>query len=170
MIEQCASWYLVHTQPNAERKALFNLERQGFASYLPRYQRRRRRARKVEIVLAPLFPRYLFVAIDVTKQRWRCINSTLGVSRLVCHGDTPVIVPTQVIEGLQAHEGTDGSIRLQSRLCFNLGQKVRILDGAFSSCLGLYEGMSDQHRVAILLDLLGRKVRLVLDADLICAA
>jgi hypothetical protein len=32
-----ASWYVVQTQPNAERKALVHLERQGFATYLPRY-------------------------------------------------------------------------------------------------------------------------------------
>ena len=35
-------------------------------TYLPRYLKRRRHARRVDIVAAPLFPRYLFVAIDMT--------------------------------------------------------------------------------------------------------
>jgi transcriptional antiterminator RfaH len=35
----------------------------------------------------------------------------------------------------------------------------------FSACLGLFEGMTDGERIAILLDMLGRKVRVVLDAD-----
>ena len=64
-------WYVVQSQPNAERKAVMHLERQGFTTYLPRYLKRRRHARRVEIVGAPLFPRYLFVGIDLTMQRWR---------------------------------------------------------------------------------------------------
>ena len=34
-------WYVVHTQPNGEARADLNLRRQGFATYLPRYARRR---------------------------------------------------------------------------------------------------------------------------------
>ena len=50
------------------------------------------------------------------------------------------------------------------------GDKVRIVGGAFGDCYGLYEGLSAHERVAILLDLLGRKVRVVLDSDVIEAA
>ena len=42
--------------------------------------------------------------------------------------------------------------------------------GAFQDCFGLYEGMSGRDRVMVLLDLLGRKVRVVLDAEFIEAA
>jgi transcriptional antiterminator RfaH len=44
------------------------------------------------------------------------------------------------------------------------------LDGVFTACLGLYEKMTESERVAVLLELLGRKVRVVFDADSICAA
>jgi transcriptional antiterminator RfaH len=40
----------------------------------------------------------------------------------------------------------------------------------FSDCLGLFDGMGDRERVAILLELLGRKVRVVLDEELVVAA
>jgi transcriptional antiterminator RfaH len=46
---------------------------------------------------------------------------------------------------------------------------VRIVDGIFASRLGLFDGLSDGERVAVLLDMLGRKVRVVLD-DLSVAA
>ena len=39
------------------------------------------------------------------------------------------------------------------------GDKIRVIDGALYDCCGLYEGMNSRERVAILLDLLGRKVR-----------
>ena len=77
-----ARWYVVQTQPHAESKAARHLCRQGFQIYLPRYLKRRRHARRTETVPAPLFPRYMFVAVDIAVQRWRSIQSTIGVSRL----------------------------------------------------------------------------------------
>ena len=59
-------WYVVRTQPHSENKASAHLGRQGFETYLPRYLKRRRHARRVETVQAALFPCYLFVAIDTT--------------------------------------------------------------------------------------------------------
>lgn len=164
------SWYVVQTQPNGERKAVFNLNRQGYRTYLPQYLRRRRHARRVEMVKSPLFPRYLFVAIDIASQRWRSIQSTVGVSRLVCNGDMPAAVPAHVVQQLQSREDDQGCIRLEKRPMFSPGDKVRVQDGVFESCPGLFEGLTDGERVAILLDLLGRKVRVFIDADFVTAA
>ena len=80
-------WYVVHTQPNGEGRADLNLRRQGFATYLPRYARRRRHARRQEVVQRPLFPRYLFVTLDLARDRWRAVHSTFGVNRLVLAGE-----------------------------------------------------------------------------------
>lgn len=165
-----SSWYAVQTQPNAERKAILNLNQQGYEVYLPQYLRRRRHARRVEMVKAPLFPRYLFVAVDVATQRWRSIHSTIGVSRLVCSGDVPAAVPACVVDQLRSREDEQGCIRLERQPMFSPGDKVRVQDGIFESCLGLFEGLSDGERVAILLDLLGRKVRVFIDADFVSAA
>jgi transcriptional antiterminator RfaH len=163
-------WFVAHTHPHAEAKATAHLNRQGFEIYFPRYLKRRRHARRIETVSAPLFPRYLFVAIDLNMQRWRSIFSTVGVSRLVCNGDEPTSVPNGIVEALKNREDASGFIRLDLRPRFRAGDKVRVLDGAFSSYLGLFEGMAERERIAILLDLLGRKVRVVLDADLVAAA
>ncbi len=169
-IELRPRWYVCHTHPHAEAKATTHLNRQGFESYFPRYLKRRRHARRVETVAAPLFPRYLFVAVDLSAQRWRSIYSTVGVTRLVSNGDDPTPVPDGIVEALKSREDADGFIKLVQRSPFRTGDKIRVLDGAFTSCLGLFEGMAERERVAILLDLLGRKVRVVLDADLVAAA
>jgi transcriptional antiterminator RfaH len=165
-----ARWYVAQTQPRAEAKASLNLRRQGFEVYLPRYLKQRRHARRVEPVLAPLFPGYLFVTIDINAQRWLSIDSTFGVTRLVRDGDRPAAVPPAIISALKGREDAKGLVILDSRPCFSPGDKVRVLDGAFRECYGLYEGMSAGERVAILLDLLGRKVRVVLQTDIIEAA
>ena len=168
--EQQPRWYVVHTHPHAEAKATAHLSRQGFDIYFPCYVKRRRHARRIETVTAPLFPRYLFVAIDLNAQRWRSICSTVGVSRLVCNGEDPSPVPVGIVEALKNREDGNGFIKLDCRTRFHVGDRIRVLDGAFSSCLGLFEGMAERERIAILLDLLGRKVRVILDADLVAAA
>jgi len=163
-------WYVVQTHSHAERKAEAHLERQGFTTYLPRYLKRRRHARKIELVPAPLFPRYMFVSIDVSLQRWLAIRSTIGVTQVVCTGNDPVSVPDGIVERLKASQNADGFIPLDTRPRFAPGDKIKVLDGAFADCLGLIDTVTDRERVAILLDLLGRKVRVVLDLDAVAAA
>lgn len=163
-------WYVVQTQVNAEAKAALNLVRQGFEIYLPRYLKRRSHARKVEKIAAPLFPRYLFVRIDMATQRWRSVQSTFGVSHLVCNGSDPAPVPQQVLSLLKAREDDSGYVQLDQRPKFALGAKVRVLAGVFAENLGLFDGLADRDRIAILLDMLGRKVRVSIEADMVAAA
>jgi transcriptional antiterminator RfaH len=65
---------------------------------------------------------------------------------------------------------TPGFVQLDLRPRFTLGDKIWVVDGAFATCLGPYRGMADREQVAIMLDLLGRKVQVVLDGDAIAAA
>lgn len=163
-------WYVVQTHVNCEAKAAQNLVRQDFEVYLPRYLKRRRHARKSDFTAKPLFPRYMFVAIDMATQRWRSIQSTFGVSRLVSNGDDPATVPEGVVHALKAREDDKGFIRMDFRPVFAPGDKVRVLAGAFMDSTGMFNGMADHDRVSILLDMLGRKVRVLLDADMVAAA
>jgi transcriptional antiterminator RfaH len=165
-----ARWYVAQTHPHAESKASLHLRRQGFDVYLPRYLKQRRHARRIEKVAAPLFPSYLFVGIDLATQRWLAIDSTIGVARLVRHGDRPAPVPQSIIDALLLRHDADGFVQLQPRPRFAPGDKVRVVGGAFCDCLGLYEGMSAHERVTILLELLGRKVRVMLDGESVEAA
>jgi transcriptional antiterminator RfaH len=162
-------WYVAHTHAHCEARAAAHLARQGFATYWPRYRKQRRHARRIEIVAAPLFPRYLFVAIDLTSQRWRAIESTVGVSYLVRNGNEPAAIRDTVIAELRGRE-EHGYVQLPARPAFAPGQVVEVIDGAFAHCFGLCEGMKDRERIAILLELLGRKVRVVLELDSVVAA
>jgi len=163
-------WYAVQTKPSQEDKAAFNLRRQGYRVYLPKYLRLRRHARKTDRVARPLFSGYLFVAVDAGRQGWRAINSTLGVARLVAAADAPLAVPEGVIEGLRAREDKAGCVRLEPQRHLKSGDTVRITAGAFESFLGLYEGLTESERALVLVDFLGRKMRTLIDPEILAAA
>ncbi len=174
MTARSPSWYAVMTRPNEEEKAVFNLRRQGFEVYLPRYWRLRKHARQTSRVARPLFPRYLFVCLDVARQPWRSVNSTFGVSALVCQGERPARLPRGLVETLRAREDDEGYIELEAgdgaaQPRFRQGDRVEVTNGAFADCMGLYEGLAGKDRVAILLDLLCRKVRVILDQSAVRA-
>jgi transcriptional antiterminator RfaH len=163
-------WYVVHTQPLNEARAELNLRRQGFTTYLPRYLRTRRHARKTETVARPLFPRYLFVGLDLARDRWRAIQSTFGVSNLVFAGDAPLAMPDGVVDEIQARETEDGFVKLGLPAGVGPGSRVRLIEGVFADSKGVIERVADERRVAILLELLGREVRVFVPVASIATA
>lgn len=153
-------WFAVHTRMREEALAQRHLDRQGFEAYLPRYAKRRRHARRIERVAAPLFPRYLFVRMDTDACRWRAIHSTVGVSYLVCHGDSPAPLPDGVIDDIRAREDAAGMVALDAEPPpFEKGQAVRVTGGALADQVGFFDCVSDDERVILLLDLLGRQIK-----------
>ncbi|HWI29109.1 MAG TPA: transcriptional activator RfaH [Stellaceae bacterium] len=153
------AWYVAYTQPNGEARAVEHLVRQGYATYLPRYRRIIRHARRQAPMLRPLFPRYLFVGIDREAQPWRPIRSTCGVVGLVTAGDEPVPIGSEIVEGLRRQE-KDGAFDLPSPVQrLRAGDPVRLTEGPFADLVGRLLGMADHERVFVLLELLGRSVR-----------
>jgi transcriptional antiterminator RfaH len=157
-------WYVVHTQPRGEAKADLHLRQQGFMTYLPCYLRQRRHARRSEIVQRPLFPNYLFVAFDRERDRWRSIASTVGVSHLVLSGDGPLPIADGVIGEIKGREDADGFVVLGLPAGVGPGSRVRLIDGIFADARGVLERIANDRRVAILLQFLGREVRVNLPA------
>ncbi len=164
------SWFVVHTQPNAEAKAKRHLEHQDFAVYLPRYLKLRRHARRIDRVPAPLFPRYLFVGFDPLSARWRAVQSTVGVSHLIQHGDRPTPIPIAVLQSLRACEDASGFFAVDQQPRFAVGDPVRIVAGAFVDAIGHFHSMTDDERVVVLLDLLGRQVKARVPMEAVTAA
>jgi transcription antitermination factor NusG len=154
-------WYVVRTLPRSEAKARMQLEAQGFRTFLPRHTKTVCHARRLMTVSAPFFPRYLFVALDLGRDRWRSVNGTFGVAGLLTANDRPMAVPFGVVEGLAAQCGADGDLRLGRSIA--VGQRVRILNGPFAELIGQLARVHGGDRVQVLLRLLGGEVRVAID-------
>jgi len=152
-------WYVGYTKANAELQALAHLTNQGFNAYLPRYSKLRRHARKTQRITAPLFPRYLFIRLDIEKDRWRPLLSTIGLSQLICRGDKPAPISDSVIEAIHGRENVSGLVELCAPDTLKLGSKVQIISGHFAEMDGLFDGNSVNNRIHVLLELMGRTIR-----------
>lgn len=153
-------WFLVYTLPKREIQALMRLRVQGFKAYLPQYLRTTRHARQLRTFRAPLFPRYLFIVLDLERDRWLCVRGTIGVSSLVGCDERPLPVPRGIIEALIAQGDDNGLIQFGDGL--QAGQKVRIASGPFADFVGTLDRLDDTGRVRLLLDMMGSEIAITL--------
>jgi len=153
------NWYAIHTRPRAEYTVVDHLKRQGFDCYLPLFLKMRKHARRVDWVPAPFFPRYLFVGMNIEKVRWRAIRSTVGVSNLVCSDDKPLKVPKKVLTHLKSCEDENGLVSLGRENNIYSGDNVQIVDNVFGNLTGIVEEMHGPNRVMLLLELMGRRIK-----------
>jgi len=163
-------WFAVHTQSRKEINARQNLLNQSFEVYLPCFKRLIRHARQKHWGIAPLFPRYLFVHTDLGASRWRAINSTIGVDHLICQNDRPVAIDEQVISDIQNCEDPKGHVQLHRLFPFSVGDSVQFVEGALQDHRGQISEISEQQRVAVLFNMLGREVEVLVGSDEIVRA
>jgi transcriptional antiterminator RfaH len=155
-----AFWGVVRSLP---RREVFAAERlrmdHGFEVFLPLVQTKR--------ASQPLFSGYLFCRIV---DRWRSINSTLGVLCLVRVGDCPARCPDHEISSLKAMT-VGGYVRLPEapsvpvRRQIAIGAKVRITAGPFGGMTGIYAGQTACERERILLNLRGSQRPVLIAAN-----
>ncbi len=153
-------WYAVHTHVNKEVISEKNLIRQNFTTYLPIYKKIIRHARKISTVVRPLFPKYLFVKVDLIKQRWTVINSTYGVNFLISMEDKPVKISDKIINEIKSYDNSNGITDISPCSYMTIGDEVNILEGIFSGRKAIFEGLTDDNRVKVLFNLLGKEVTL----------
>jgi transcription elongation factor/antiterminator RfaH len=156
-------WYVVQAQLHGERRAAFHLGQQSFRAFLPLYRKTVRHARQFVTVEAPFFPRYLFVRLDLGRDRWRSVNSTFGVASLIMGGDLPKPVPAGVVEGILATTSASGLVSSLPRLL--VGDSVRIVSGPLAGLVGTLSALDENQRVKVLLDILGKETLVAIDAS-----
>ena len=153
------AWYVVHTKPRQEARALENLQNQGFECFLPMIQVQKLRSQRVVVLNEPMFSRYLFIRLDDAHQNWSPIRSTLGVSKLVSFGHAPAKVPLALIEALR-----ESPQEILERM-FAPGDTVQVASGPLQGLEGSYLGHDGERRAFVLIELLGQPQRLRMELD-----
>lgn len=159
------TWYLVQSKPRNEARALENLVRQGYETYLPLIEVERLQRGKLLKNMEPLFPRYLFLHLEEGNDNWGPIRSTMGVAGLVRFGLTYAAVPDDVIEIIRAR-----TQEIRETL-FAAGDNVQVVSGPLLGLEGVFEVADGEQRSFVLLEFMQKQQRIsVSTADLRAAA
>lgn len=153
-----ANWYAAQLKANGFSKAIANLERQGFQSFMPLRRATVRHARQMHETLKPVFPGYLFIRFGERHSDWRKVNSTIGVSKLVSFSQKlPTPVPQELIDSLRLR--CDHKNILLPLTDLAVGERVKILSGPFSEFNGQIETLLPGDCARLLLQFLGQATR-----------
>lgn len=157
-------WGVVTSHPHAERLAKENLERQGFEVYMPMMLQAREptKANKWSSapIIKPFLPGYLFVQLNPSVDRWRCVFSTRGVKSLMLAGERPALVGDADLDKIRGRE-EGGFIKMMrpedAPKIFARGDAVKIRDGGpFDGWDAVFEQYVDKNRCLVFLMCFGR--------------
>ena len=151
-------WYLVYSKPRQEKGAVENLVRQHFEVYFPQIRVWRTRRGIRQLVVEPLFPRYLFIHLDSHSDNWAPIRSTLGVTSLVRFGMEPAHVPDEMVKFLKSRQNAEG-LHEWAEPALAVGGRARVISGPLAGYEGVLLAKSSRERVVILLDLVSGQIR-----------
>ena len=161
-------WYLVRTKQ--QKEALVQYKLAGFvrSTFLPQMRTRRVRNGTLIQSVTPLFPCYLFALFELEPTLYKVLH-TIGVAGVVCAGSTPSEVDPSIIEEI-SRRGKDGIIEIGQKT-FSAGEHVRLTDGPLEGFAGIFEHYrSGSKRVALLLNVVGAGMKVVVPATSVAAA
>jgi len=150
-------WYLAQLRPNHGKIAERNLARQGYTAFLPMDRITKRRGSRFVEVEGPVFPGYIFVALDRPELGLRSVNATYGITKVVSFADKPAVVPSALIEGLQAQYSVDAENTSADE--YTPGDEVRVQTGPFADFIATIHRVSQDRRIWVLIDWLQSKVK-----------
>lgn len=144
-----SDWCLVRTKTGQENWAALNCKQQAIETFLPRYMV------PGSARPAALFPGYMFVR---PLDKWRKLSNTYGVIDVLTRNGAPEFVPKAVMKALRANVDKDGVVTLPRQRKPEKGEAVEIQIGAWKGFTGLYDGLSPEGRIRVLLSFMGREV------------
>ena len=149
-------WYLIKTKPRQENVAIKNLENQEYCVYCPTI--------KINNKHVVLFPGYIFIHLDKSKEDWSPIRSTKGIVNFVRFGLNFAQIPDNVIEFIKANQLSNKE-KLINLNKFKPGDKVQISDGVFKNCIAIFESFKSDERVILLMNILGQQQAINIKQD-----
>ncbi|HEX3049555.1 MAG TPA: transcription termination/antitermination NusG family protein [Aggregatilineaceae bacterium] len=153
------AWHVLHSKPHKENQLNAYLRAQGHEVFYPTLKVQPVNPRSSKI--RPYFPGYMFIHVDIDEVGISALQWVPGANRLVAFDGYPATVPDHVIKELKSRVAQiekAGGLILQG---LERGDPVRITSGPFAGYEAIFDmRLSGNERVQILLDILGRQVKM----------
>ncbi len=106
-----------------------------------------------------VFPGYVLVKMVMTDETWHLVRNVRGVTGFVGSGNKPIPLTEAEIASL-------GVEKREVLVTYQVGDNVRITDGALESFLGIVEEIDpERQKVRVVVSMFGRETPVELDLD-----
>lgn len=106
-----------------------------------------------------VFPGYVLVKMVMTDETWHLVRNVRGVTGFVGSGNKPIPLTEAEIASL-------GVEKREVLVTYQVGDNVRITDGALESFLGIVEEIdTERQKVRVVVSMFGRETPVELDLD-----
>lgn len=160
-------WYIVHAQSGFEKKVAESIKEQAAQKNI---------GHLIEEVVVPVeevtevrrgkkitterkfFPGYVLIKMELTDETWHMVKNTAKVTGFLGSGGRgkPIPITEKEAQSIfsQVREGVQ---QTRTKVSFEIGENVKIVDGPFESFVGLVEGVDDEKaRVKVSVSIFGR--------------
>lgn len=129
-------WYALQTLPRHEKRAAAELQKKNFVTFLPLHTSIRQWSDRKQKIRLPLFPNYVFVRLNESRNDRSAVLRTNGVRCFVGSHGAGVQIPQREIEAVQRI--LSEQIPFKSRPFLNVGRRVRICGGSLDGLQGIF--------------------------------
>jgi transcriptional antiterminator NusG len=168
------AWYVIHSYAGYENKVKNNLETRTrsmakedriFDIVVPMEDVVEFKNGRRTVSHRKVFPGYVMVRCDLDDEVWSVIRDTPGVTGFVGPGTRPTPLSRREVESVLARKDEpEATRRSKPRLEMELGDTVRIKDGAFADFSGqISEINEDQLKLKVLVNIFGRETPVEVD-------
>lgn len=147
---QNKKWFIIQLKPNAYEMANRNLTRQGFETFIPEMIVTSRKNNQYYSKKVFLFPGYMFVFFDPNFLKWKIINSTYGVSKILSFNNKPAEIPSDLILALKYRYA--GNENLTGKINLKKGDRIKMVTGPFVNFFAKVESVEGSNRIWVLLE------------------
>jgi transcriptional antiterminator RfaH len=95
--------------------------------------------------------------------RWRAVNSTYGITRIVSLGKEPTPVPLDLVSQLMLRCDQEG--KLMPPKLLKPGDEVTMTKGPFADVIATIESVIADRRIWLLMDIMGGQTRVAVQAE-----
>lgn len=168
-------WYVLHTYSGYENKVKENLESRAqsmgmedyiFRAVVPEEEETEVKNGKQKTEMKKTFPGYVLVEMVMSDESWFIVRNTPGVTGFVgSHGSGSK--PAPLLPEEIDHILNDLGINLQQKgTDYEIGETVKITDGAFSDTTGKITEIDEEHRkLKVDVDMFGRMTSAEVDFE-----
>jgi len=150
-------WYVLFCDARRDVQVERLVAHVGIETFNPRIPKTRKRNGD-----KALFPGYIFTRLDLSPDVWSSIRYLPGVRSLVETGGGPCPVDEGIVEHIRQRVAAYVPAGMQLRP----GDRVTVTSGAFADLEGIFcETLSGAERIAILIDMMRRQIRVELPAE-----